>query len=190
VAVAAAANKQYSEVPAVSEEELTEIWRTEYATLPDEGLWDTGTAKAWSSDPKKGVAEKDWNMLHRDTWGEWELRRVGIARTVPPFIDIDTNSDGWVSFGEFGLFVKDMVSPIGPALLDNLERQHGMKRGAWLRWVGDSVAPWDGPAVQLSAIGRDLRGQVLCLVQVAGRHGPSVTWNSFPPGYEVRSIAE
>ena len=171
-------------------QDIDELWRSEYATLPDAGLWDKATLATWTSTPTGGVTAHDWHLLHPEEsrWSDWHLDAVPLAKTLPPFAEIDTSGDGKVDRAEFGAWVNTMVAPLPAALLAHLIQQHRVEVGGWVRWIGDGSAPWETPAVKVLGLGRDLQGQVLALVNVPGRVGPAVVWNSFGPRYRGQKV--
>ena len=81
--------------------------------------------------------------------------------------------------------MKAMSASVGRAIAT----QHGFAPGDYVRWLGKYEAPWrgGGKAAKVKELGRDLRGQVVVLVE-SNDIGPNVTDNTFPPRYKGRRV--
>jgi len=144
---------------------------------------------AWSSNTKKGITAKDWEVSILDTYTRHRLDLVPtVARTAMRFDQIDLDGSGRVTRREFDEWYSAMkIMP--EMLLEKLQKQHGFSKGDTVRWVGKYDAPWRGGATtKVLQIGRDLRGQALAIVESEGDVGPNVTDNSFSANYQGRRV--
>eukprot|EP00658_Telonema_sp_P-2_P039554 TRINITY_DN28282_c0_g1_i3.p1 TRINITY_DN28282_c0_g1~~TRINITY_DN28282_c0_g1_i3.p1 ORF type:complete len:603 (+),score=175.94 TRINITY_DN28282_c0_g1_i3:84-1811(+) len=180
---------------------LAELQYEQLAQLDDDELWDDATRKAWRSNVNKGIVKKDWEVNRPSLYDIQELGLVPLSRTVPSFFDIDLDGNGRINKREYLLHATAMMEmPTG--LAEKLERQHGIKPGDHVRWIGKFEPPWnpinsdnDSNNINTSSnvavvrrFGRDVQGRIFVLVASEGHVGPNVTDVSFGSGYLGRKV--